>query len=385
MTEIETLKNLIGQIDSFISGKVTSSDPDFRAWKSLVERFLQRKYGKDGQEVEWFKKLRFSLAVPGLTQKEYVDACARKLQEVKVVLNSYLNELEEEKNMKPIISNKSSTKAKPWSADNMKKKYQVFISSTYTDLIEERAAVTQCLLEMNCIPVGMEQFPASDMSQMDYIKMMLDDCDYYILILAGRYGSCDSDGIGFTEKEYDYALSQNIPIMSFVVEDIGKLLNSKCEHSGAGLKKLDAFRKKVCSGKLVKFYSNIGELKAAVAVSLNHCIHNSPAVGWIRGSNISEFDTFKEQILQAIQSQSITWKEIEDVVSDRVKSTAEKVQKLEDEVSSIPRIDVHIEDNDAGGKTLVIDGGNASGQTSGFQQKKVIRNKDPWLSDNDKW
>ena len=95
MTEIETLKNLIGQIDSFISGKVTSSDPDFRAWKSLVERFLQRKYGKDGQEVEWFKKLRFSLAVPGLTQKEYVDACARKLQEVKVVLNSYLNELEE--------------------------------------------------------------------------------------------------------------------------------------------------------------------------------------------------------------------------------------------------------------------------------------------------
>ena len=91
------------------------------------------------------------------------------------------------------------------------KKYQVFVSSTYTDLIEERAAVTQCLLEMGCIPVGMEQIPASNMSQMEYIQTMLDDCDYYILILAGTYGSTDSDGVGFTEKEYDYAIKKGYP------------------------------------------------------------------------------------------------------------------------------------------------------------------------------
>lgn len=51
-----------------------------------------------------------------------------------------------------------------------RKKYQVFISSTYTDLIQERSAVIQCLLDNDCIPVGMEQFPASNMSQMEYIK-----------------------------------------------------------------------------------------------------------------------------------------------------------------------------------------------------------------------
>ena len=55
----------------------------------------------------------------------------------------------------------------------MKKKYQVFVSSTYEDLKEERAAVAQCLLNIGCIPVGMEQFPASNMSQMEYIKKML--------------------------------------------------------------------------------------------------------------------------------------------------------------------------------------------------------------------
>mgnify|MGYP000509063210 CR=1 FL=1 len=97
----------------------------------------------------------------------------------------------------------------------MKKKYQVFISSTYEDLKEERAAVTQCLLNNNCIPVGMEQFPASNMSQMEYIKKMLDDCDYYILIIGGRYGSLDDDGIGYTEKEYNYAIQKGIPVMAF--------------------------------------------------------------------------------------------------------------------------------------------------------------------------
>ena len=77
----------------------------------------------------------------------------------------------------------------------MQKKYQVFISSTYVDLIEARAAATQCLLDNDCIPVGMEQFPASEMSQMEYIKKMLDNCDYYILILGGKYGSLDTDWI----------------------------------------------------------------------------------------------------------------------------------------------------------------------------------------------
>lgn len=166
----------------------------------------------------------------------------------------------------------------------MKKKYQVFISSTYSDLKEERAAVMQCLLEMNCIPVGMEQFPASNMKQMDYIKMMLDDCDYYILILAGRYGTIDVDGIGFTEKEYVYAIEHNIPVMSFVIEDVSRLISGKCETTDEGRKKLEAFRAKVCKGKLIKKYSDIGSLKAAVAVSLNHCIQDYPAAGWVRGA-----------------------------------------------------------------------------------------------------
>ena len=38
----------------------------------------------------------------------------------------------------------------------MEKKYSVFVSSTYTDLQEERKKVIDALLQMNCFPIGME-------------------------------------------------------------------------------------------------------------------------------------------------------------------------------------------------------------------------------------
>ncbi len=166
----------------------------------------------------------------------------------------------------------------------MNKKYQVFVSSTYEDLKEERSAVMQCLLDNNCIPVGMEQFPASNMRQIDYIRKMLNECDYYILILAGRYGSIDTeDGIGYTEKEYNYAISSNIPVMSFVVADIDVLPKIKCEQTKHGNDLLRKFRHKVMNGKLVKLYSNKDELKAEVVTALHKCIEDYPAIGWVRG------------------------------------------------------------------------------------------------------
>ncbi|WP_235734421.1 DUF4062 domain-containing protein [Nocardioides alcanivorans] len=44
----------------------------------------------------------------------------------------------------------------------MERREQVIISSTYIDLVDERQEVIQTLLEADCIPAGMELFPASD-------------------------------------------------------------------------------------------------------------------------------------------------------------------------------------------------------------------------------
>lgn len=56
-----------------------------------------------------------------------------------------------------------------------KKKLQVFVSSTYTDLLEERQAAVQAILTAGHIPAGMELFAAGDEAQMDVIKRWIDD------------------------------------------------------------------------------------------------------------------------------------------------------------------------------------------------------------------
>jgi len=66
----------------------------------------------------------------------------------------------------------------------MEKRYQVFVSSTYEDLRAERQEVIQALLALDCIPAGMEFFPAADQVQWKLIRRIIDDCDFYI----GRQG-----------------------------------------------------------------------------------------------------------------------------------------------------------------------------------------------------
>src|SRR5215210_4059094 len=98
----------------------------------------------------------------------------------------------------------------------MDKRYQVFISSTYKDLLEERQEVIQALLELDCIPAGMELFPAADDDKWALIKKVIDDCDYYIVIIGGRYGSLAASGVSYTHMEYEYALSQGKPVIGFL-------------------------------------------------------------------------------------------------------------------------------------------------------------------------
>ena len=84
------------------------------------------------------------------------------------------------------------------------KKYQIFISSTYIDLIDERQAAVEAILQSGHIPAGMELFAASNQSQWEIIKKWIDESDIYMLILGGRYGSIEqTSGLSYTELEYN--------------------------------------------------------------------------------------------------------------------------------------------------------------------------------------
>ena len=169
----------------------------------------------------------------------------------------------------------------------MDKKYQVFVSSTYEDLQEERKAVMEALLQMNCFPVGMEYFNAADDSQWDVITSLIDECDYYVLIVAGRYGSIDEvSGKSYTQKEYEYAVKKGVPVISFVHNDVKLLPSGKVDSDATVVQKLEEFKKEI-SKKLWQKWDNKDSLASAVVLSLNKLIKSKPRTCWVRYVSLS--------------------------------------------------------------------------------------------------
>jgi len=126
----------------------------------------------------------------------------------------------------------------------MEKRYQVFVSSTYADLKNERSRVIQTLMEIDCIPSGMELFPATDEEQLEFIKRIIDDCDYYLLIIGGKYGTTGPDGLSYTEKEYDYAVEKGLKIIALLHENLDDLPETKIESNPEFKQRLIQFREK---------------------------------------------------------------------------------------------------------------------------------------------
>lgn len=176
----------------------------------------------------------------------------------------------------------------------MDKRYQVFVSSTYADLKEERQHVLQALMEMDCIPAGMELFPAADEEQWEFIKKVIDDCDYYLLIIGGRYGSTTADGISYTEKEFDYAVGKGLKVVALIHGAPDDIPFGKSEQDPLLREKLLKFKDKVMDGRLVKFWKSAEELPGLVALSLTKTIKTHPAVGWVRTSNVASENILSE-------------------------------------------------------------------------------------------
>lgn len=169
----------------------------------------------------------------------------------------------------------------------MDKRFQVFVSSTYEDLQEERQEVIHALLELDCMPAGMELFPAANEDQWTLIKKVIDECDYYIVISGGRYGSLGPDGSSYTEMEYRYAMSMGKPVIGFLHKDPLQLPAARVENTDDGRKRLQAFRK-LLEKKPCKYWESAAELGSVVSRSLVRLIKTTPAIGWIKADQITD-------------------------------------------------------------------------------------------------
>jgi len=182
----------------------------------------------------------------------------------------------------------------------MNSKLQVFISSTYLDLVSERQAAVEAILKSGNIPAGMELFTAGNKSQWEVIQRWISDSDIYMLILGGRYGSIDPEsGLSYTELEYDFAVNSGKPLFAVVINE--DALENKIKTSKSSVSEKDNpekyknFRAKVLS-KISSFFSDYKDVKLAVLETIPQLTQEYELKGWVRAAEIPDTKALADEL-----------------------------------------------------------------------------------------
>lgn len=107
--------------------------------------------------------------------------------------------------------------------------HSAFISSNLGSLTKERNEILKYLLDSQIFPFTMEHFTAPSSENFKYIKHLIDLSDLFILILGDEYGSCDQDGISWTQREYEYASSCRGKIIFVILTEKYKNLSERAK------------------------------------------------------------------------------------------------------------------------------------------------------------
>jgi nucleoside 2-deoxyribosyltransferase len=182
----------------------------------------------------------------------------------------------------------------------MERKLQVFVSSTYLDLKEERQAAVQAILKASHIPAGMELFTAGDESQWEVITQWIDASDMLMLILGARYGSIEQkSGKSYTQLEYEYAVGKGKPVFAVIMSD--EYLDARVKREGRKVlesdhpKELAEFRK-IVQSKMCSFFDSLNEVKLAVHESVPTLAKKIPHGGWVRYKDVPDATTLAAQV-----------------------------------------------------------------------------------------
>lgn len=204
----------------------------------------------------------------------------------------------------------------------MKKKFQVFISSTYTDLIEERQVAVESVLNAGHIPAGMELFKSGDRTQKEVIKKWIEDSDVYFLILGGRYGSIDPETKkSYTHWEYDYATNLGKPMFSVVISEKGldekvKVIGRPAMESLYG-QQYNTFKEQVLT-KISRFTDDLKDIKITILESLQELSDNNQIEGWISSEEVGSFEHIQRENVK-LQADILKEKEKNRKLEDKLK------------------------------------------------------------------
>jgi len=144
--------------------------------------------------------------------------------------------------------------------------FNVFVSSTYRDLKEEREKVIEAI-EKVCKAIGMEKFLPDEKSTLEVCLENLKKCDIYVGIIGSRYGSIVPEnqlkevegknyekykGLSFTHYEFRKAGELGIPRAVFIVNEESKE------------DEINKFKKEIEDSIFPSYFNNLDELSEKV-------------------------------------------------------------------------------------------------------------------------
>ncbi|GHV69024.1 hypothetical protein AGMMS49928_10060 [Spirochaetia bacterium] len=163
----------------------------------------------------------------------------------------------------------------------MTKKYHVFISSTLDDLKNERRELIKIITELGQIPISMEDFDASDRASRRLIRKNIEECDYFLVLTAHKYGPPPPEGRSAgIEGEYAFAVKHDIPVIALIIDEKARWKDSKKEKDEAVIKALENFKEKLRSNAYVTWTSTADLRQKAMEILMQE-MNLNPRQGWV--------------------------------------------------------------------------------------------------------
>ena len=153
---------------------------------------------------------------------------------------------------------------------------KVYVSSTFQELIEYRAAVDRALRRMGHDVVGMEQYEAEGSKPVERCRADVRNADVYVVIVAWRYGYVpDGDPPprrrSITEIEHDEAETTGKPVLAFLLDPEApwplNRVDAISSTAGAG-RDISDFRARLGSAYLAGIFRTPDDLASQVAAAV---------------------------------------------------------------------------------------------------------------------
>ncbi|MFI6759216.1 HEAT repeat domain-containing protein [Micromonospora sp. NPDC050417] len=145
---------------------------------------------------------------------------------------------------------------------------KVYVSATFRDLQECRAAVQLALRRLRVEDMAMESYVAEDRRPLERCLEDVRECDVYVGIFAWRYGFVPPGyGRSITELEYREALNSGKPCLIFLLDEEAPWPRTFVDR-GADAEQIEALRAELADRHMCSIFTDAADLAARVTAAV---------------------------------------------------------------------------------------------------------------------